>query len=355
MTPKTPSPRFPKAHGSTAVDTGRSSARRPTFLIAATLLSLFLATAVVGYFNAAAVLAAMKPIGVGGFLAVVVAQIALYAPLGLAWWLASGEGVRRIALFSWGSAVAEATANILPLSQIGGALFASRAVALGGVARPRAMGSNIADITMEIAAQLLYTLVGLAILVSHLGLTARRNPLLAPLVLGFILAAGLVAAFIVIQRRGLPSLEALARRLNLPATRRTQSVRRVIEAIYHQPLRLLACFGVHLFAWFAAAGGAWLILDLIGRPLPLTSVLAIESLLLAIRNAAFFAPAGLGVQEGAYAVLGPLFGLPPEAAIALSLLKRGRDIAIGVPVLISWQVMETRHSLRRRVRSSSGT
>lgn len=52
------------------------------------------------------------------------------------------------------------------------------------------------------------------------------------------------------------------------------------------------------------------------------------------------------VQEGAYALLGPLFGLPVEAALALSLLKRARDITIGVPVLLSWQLVESRRRLR---------
>ena len=70
---------------------------------------------------------------------------------------------------------------------------------------------------------------------------------------------------------------------------------------------------------------------------------AIESVLFAIRNAAFIVPSGLGVQEGAYALLGPLFGIPVEAALALSPAQtRARDIAIGVPVLLSWQLLESR-------------
>jgi uncharacterized membrane protein YbhN (UPF0104 family) len=82
-----------------------------------------------------------------------------------------------------------------------------------------------------------------------------------------------------------------------------------------------------------------------GHPLPFVSVVAIESLLFAARNAAFVVPSGLGVQEGVYALLGPLFGLPSEAALALSLLKRARDIAVGVPVLLSWQLVEGRRTL----------
>jgi len=54
----------------------------------------------------------------------------------------------------------------------------------------------------------------------------------------------------------------------------------------------------------------------------------------------FVAPAGLGVQEGTYALVGPLFGLPAEAGLALSLLKRGRDLVVGVPTLLAWQAVE---------------
>jgi len=324
---------------------GRPSA----MLIMAALLSAALAILIIGYFDAGAIFAAMRPIGLAGFIVVVMVQLTLYIPLGLAWWLAApGEPARRMGLFVWGSAIAEAAAGLLPVSQIGGALIASRAVRLGGLSRPKAFGSNLVDITMEIAAQALYTLVGIAILASHLGLATRRNPLLPPLLAGVIAAA--VAALVLVfgHRRILSSLEGLAHRLAPSAQRSTQSLSQAVSAIYRRRARIAACFLVHLVSWFAAAGGGWLILILIRRPPAFTSVCAIESLMLALRNIAFFAPAGLGVQEGAYALLGPLFGLPPDAAIALSLLKRGRDIAIGLPALASWQIMETRRSIQHR-------
>ncbi len=37
-----------------------------------------------------------------------------------------------------------------------------------------------------------------------------------------------------------------------------------------------------------------------------------------------------------------MIGLPPEASVALSLVKRMREVAFGVPALISWQWAETR-------------
>jgi glycosyltransferase 2 family protein len=90
---------------------------------------------------------------------------------------------------------------------------------------------------------------------------------------------------------------------------------------------------------------AWLGLLLIGARVNLGSVIALESLVYAARSVAVFVPNALGVQEGAYALLAPVFGISAEFALALSLLKRARDIAVGVPVLLIWQKTEGRRSL----------
>jgi len=48
----------------------------------------------------------------------------------------------------------------------------------------------------------------------------------------------------------------------------------------------------------------------------------------------------LGAQEGGLVLLCALFGIPPEQAIALSLVKRVPDVVLGVPSLLAWQIME---------------
>jgi hypothetical protein len=70
-------------------------------------------------------------------------------------------------------------------------------------------------------------------------------------------------------------------------------------------------------------------------------VLVIESLLYAVRSIAFAVPNAFGVQEGAYIVLGAGFGLAPDVTLALSLMKRARDFAIGVPALGIYQLIES--------------
>jgi uncharacterized membrane protein YbhN (UPF0104 family) len=121
-----------------------------------------------------------------------------------------------------------------------------------------------------------------------------------------------------------------------------------LRAIYRRRGGLWLCFALHLVCWVASAIEAWLILRLAGEPLPFSAVLVLESMLYAVRTSAFIVPNAVGVQEGAYILLGATFGLTPEMALALSLLKRARDIAIGLPTIGLWQALESGRLWRRR-------
>ena len=72
-------------------------------------------------------------------------------------------------------------------------------------------------------------------------------------------------------------------------------------------------------------------------------------MVLTIRSAAFAVPAGLGVQEGGYLVVGSLLGIPGDGAFALSLVWRARgNRVLAIPALIRWQVIEGPPSLAAR-------
>jgi putative membrane protein len=331
-----------------AKSTSASGRQRRTVAIVAALIGLGVATAVIGYFNFGNVLKAMTPIGAGGFLAVIAAQAVLFIPLGVAWWLvAAGEPVDRTPAFMWARLLREASSDVLPFSQLGAIVIAGRAAVLGGVDASVAIGSLTVDITIEMIGQLIYTLIGIGLLADQLGFATFSHSLAPAAVGGVVIALVMVGGVIFVQRRGLNLVMGLVNRLPPLAGRHADAVIAAIKAAHAAPGRMMLGLGLHLACWFGAAAGTWLILSLIGHPLPYLSVVAIESLLFAIRNVAFVAPSGLGVQEGAYALLGPLFGLPAEAALALSLLKRARDIAIGVPMLLSWQLLENRRVLRQ--------
>jgi len=82
-----------------------------------------------------------------------------------------------------------------------------------------------------------------------------------------------------------------------------------------------------------------------GHPVDLKEAIILESLTNAIRGAAFVVPGGFGVQEGGLVLLGHLMGLAPETALALSLVKRVPDLALGLPGLLAWHWLEVRRLL----------
>ena len=80
----------------------------------------------------------------------------------------------------------------------------------------------------------------------------------------------------------------------------------------------------------------------------------LESLIQAVRSAAFFMPGALGVQEGGLILLGAVVGLGPEVALALSLIKRIRELAVGLPALLAWQMIEGHRLVRPLDRGPGG-
>jgi uncharacterized membrane protein YbhN (UPF0104 family) len=69
---------------------------------------------------------------------------------------------------------------------------------------------------------------------------------------------------------------------------------------------------------------------------------------------AFAIPGGLGVQEGALVAACVALGVPPEVALAMTLIKRAAELVVALPGLFAWQIIEGRRllSLTRSVRHS---
>jgi glycosyltransferase involved in cell wall biosynthesis len=67
---------------------------------------------------------------------------------------------------------------------------------------------------------------------------------------------------------------------------------------------------------------------------------------------AFAVPAGLGVQEGALVVLCAPFGIDLASALALGIIKRGRELLVGAPAIVAWAVAE-RHAISHFLRGKN--
>ena len=154
-------------------------------------------------------------------------------------------------------------------------------------------------------------------------------------------AAAIAAVlFLLLQQRGFGALARWSGRYFPKAGAWLGRVQRSLAGIHASPPGLAVCFAIHITGWVGTALWAWIALHLIGKPISFFFVFTIEAILYGIRSAAIFVPGAIGVQEASYALIGPLFGLAPATGIALSLLKRARDVALGVPILLAWQFAE---------------
>jgi glycosyltransferase 2 family protein len=124
--------------------------------------------------------------------------------------------------------------------------------------------------------------------------------------------------------------------------------------IYGHTGKLAMGFFVHLIGWICTGVAGWIAYRALGVPIDFDDALAIEALLSAAAAVAFLVPINAGVQEAGYAGLGAIFGVPPEMSLAVSLVRRARDIAIGVPILLLWQFVEMRRLRMRRASTETG-
>ncbi len=312
------------------------------------LAGLLLATLLVGWFGFGRVLGGVLSVGAPGFVLVCAWQMVLFAALGLGWFVLLPAGSYwRPWVAIWGRMVRDAAGGLLPFSLVGGFVLGARAVTLHGIAWPQATASTVVDLTAEFIAQIGLVLIGVALL-------AARQPQAALL---WQVAAGVAAAtvgglvFVWLQRSGARPLLRLSRRMlgnafpNLDG--QLSAVQLGVADIYAEPWRVALALAFHLAAWLGTGMASFIAFRLLGAGIGLADALGIEALLHAVLAAAVLVPGYAGVQEAAYAGVAPLFGQPAELALAVSLLRRARDVALGVPILLAWQLAEARRARRQ--------
>jgi putative membrane protein len=314
------------------------------------VLGLLLGTLLIAWIGAGHVFNAVLSVGCDGLALLGLWQMLLFGLLGLAWHTVAGArpGAERGWVFVWGRMVRDSAANCLPFSPVGGFVLGARAVTLHGVRWPLATASTVVDVTAEVVAQLVFAVIGLCLLVSKQPDTA----LAVPLAVGLGLALMAMGGFVLVQQGAAPMFTRLGRRIAGhwfdDADERVATLQTELSGIYAHGWRLAAAVVLHLGGWLCTGVGDWIAFQLLGIDIELSSAIAIDALLHAALAVAFVVPGNVGVQEAAYAGLGAVFGVPPDMAIGVSLLRRARDLAIGIPVLLTWQVLEM-----RRLRTSA--
>jgi putative membrane protein len=257
--------------------------------------------------------------------------------------------VGTVAVARW---IGESVNGLLPVAQLGGNVAKARWLARRGVPAAEAGATVVVDVTLLLFTQVLFTLVGVWLLLE----AVTEGPIATTATAGATAMGGVVGAFLAAQRAGMFGIAArLARHLSGGgraeeiAGAAAAALDRRIRRLYRERGTVLAACGWHGVAWLVGAGEVWLALHFLGHPVTLATAVLLESLGQAVRVGGFFVPAALGVQEAGFVVLGRALGLPPETALALSLVKRARELLLGLPGLVVWQL----DVAARRVRAPS--
>jgi putative membrane protein len=262
---------------------------------------------------------------------------------GTAWWLLlRHHSSESWTLFSWVRWLRDGIDGVLPIVPVSGDMVGVRVLALRGL---RLAGASvIVDMTAELLSQTLFAVIGFGVLIA----IHPDSPYLLWIGIGILAMAGQFIGFLVAQKKGLfRFVERLWRkRKKEPPEIDDRTLHDQIITLYSDRWDFIGCIFIHLIAWIVGAFEAWLGLWFMGQPLDIGRVLAIESLIYALRSVTFFVPLGAGVQEGGYVLIGGLLGLGPELALAVSLLKRARDLIIGIPALLVWHHIERRKMAR---------
>ena len=251
-------------------------------------------------------------------------------------------GYARLFGIQW---ITEAINQLLPVAQIGGEFIKTRLLVIARVSSLQAGASVVVNLTLGIFTQAIFAVIGVVILILEYGENGDAT-VNAAIGAGIILAGA--AVFYMAQRIGLFSLvarfvKALTRgREWLALVGGAGELDAMVATVYRQRRAILRSIGFQLVSWLVGTGEVLLALHFMGHDISLLDAMMIEALGQAVRSAAFLVPGSLGVQEGGYVLLGTAIGLSPETALALSLIKRVRELALGLPGLVAWQVVEGR-------------
>ncbi len=255
--------------------------------------------------------------------------------------------LRRSFALHW---IGESINNLLPTARVGGDIVTVRIGAMWGLPVKIGTAAIIVDVTIGIVTKVFYVVTACILLVTVTGRTDLTKPAVVAVVTGVMAAV----AFYVVQRAGIFKWSAkLASRLAKSSqwdslVQGGEALDQTIRLLYARRSGIAGCCFFWVLSWLIASGEVWLALRVLGLPASFTTAIILESTSLAIRGAAFLVPGAVGVQEGGYILLGNLLGISGDMALALSLLRRVRELALGIPGLIAWPLIEAGRLWRRR-------
>src|SRR5437763_11320239 len=274
----------------------------------------------------------------------------------LAWWVLFPKNDRpRLRKIFWMRWVGESVSTLVPSAAVGGDIVRARLAAIHGAPVAIAAGTVLVDLTLGVFTQAAFTLLGVVLLVQA---TGQRN-IVRPTIIGTLIGVAAVGGFYFVQRLGMFGFIAkmIGKLANSPEwqslVQTGETFDATVRSLYARRRGLIACCAWTILSLILNSGEIWIALRALNLNATIMSAVILQSTVLTVRNVAFAVPSGLGVQEGGYVFIGSLLGIPGATALALSLIARVRELGLGIPGLITWQLIEGRRLWRARVAANA--
>ena len=194
-----------------------------------------------------------------------------------------------------------------------------------------AAASLTADLTVEAAALgpfLAMSLTVVAVLSPGRFSAGRAALAIVPVALGAVL-------FVIAQRAGMMRLvEQAAARLGFGTA--LAGLHDGLMALHARRGAVLRAFGLHVLSWSLGGAEVFVILRAMGVGAGPGASFAIEGLGMTARSLGFALPAGLAAQEAGFVLACAAFGIGPQEGLALSMVKRLRELLVAASGLAAW-------------------
>jgi putative membrane protein len=269
----------------------------------------------------------------------------------LAWWVLFPKNdrppLRNIFWMRW---IGESVSTLVPSAAVGGDIVRARLAAIKGAPLPVAAGTVLVDLTLGVFTQAAFTILGVVLLVQATG----QKSLVGPTIIGTLIGVAAVGGFYFVQRLGMFRFLArmIAKLANSPEwqslVQSGETLDQTVRTLYARRRGVIACCAWTMLSLILNSGEVWIALRALNLNATALNAIILQSTVLTVRNVGFAVPSGLGVQEGGYVLIGSLLGIDGTNALALSLIARVRELALGVPGLLTWQLIEGRRLLRPR-------
>jgi glycosyltransferase 2 family protein len=303
--------------------------------IAALAAGLVVVVGLVAHAGWSAVASALGQLSLNILLLVAFVHLPVVFLLGLAWWIIG----RRT---PWASAgpfitarlVRDSVGDALPLTQVGGFAAGLRMLHLRGTKFEDGAPALFADLLAEFLAKIAYLVIGIG------GLYAIRPashiPFAIWLLLGLTIGVAIVAVIFRTQVKRASHAALLLFQKHWPGFASNQP----LSIAWNKNVGISAA--LHLVCWLAGGAETCIIFLLLGQPISMAEALIVDSLVSGLRTFGFLVPAEAGVQEAGYVLAATLLGIPPATSLAVSMVRRARDLVIAVPGIALWLRAEQR-------------